>query len=104
MPKKIRILIAEDHTLVREGIRLILQSQPDVEVIGEAADGREVIAKARDLRPDVVLMDISMPEVDGLEATRHIKREIPETQVLALTVHESGDYFFRMLAAGASGY
>ena len=104
MPAKIRVLVAEDHALVREGIRLILEAQPDMEVIAEAANGLEVLSKARELRPDVILMDISMPEMDGLEATRQIKRDIPDTQVLALTVHESGDYFFRMLAAGASGY
>src|SRR3972149_1292884 len=104
MPKKIRVLIAEDHAVVREGIRLILQSQPDMEVIGEAADGREALEKARELHPDIVLMDIGMPEMNGLEATRQIKRSLPETQILALTVHEQGDYLFRMLEAGASGY
>ncbi len=95
MARKIRVLIAEDHALVREGIRLILESQPDMEVM---------LGRARDSRPDVMLMAIGMPEMSGLEATRQIKRDIPETQILALTVHESGDYFFRMLAAGASGY
>ena len=104
MPRKIRVLIADDHELVREGIRLILESQPDMEVLGEAANGREVLEKARELRPDIVLMDIGMPEMNGLEATRQIKRSLPDAQILALTVHESGDYFFRMLAAGAAGY
>ena len=104
MAKKIRVLVAEDHAVVREGIRLILESQPDMEVIGEAADGREALEKTRELHPDVVLMDIGMPEMNGLEATRQIKRSLPETQILALTVHEQGDYLFRMLEAGASGY
>ncbi len=104
MPKKIRVLVAEDHAVVREGIRLILESQSGMEVIGEAADGREALEKARELHPDIVLMDIGMPEMNGLEATREIKRSLPETQILALTVHEQGDYLFRMLEAGASGY
>lgn len=104
MAKKIRVLVAEDHAVVREGIRLILESQPDMEVIGEASDGREALEKARELHPDIVLMDIGMPEMNGLEATRQIKRSLPETQILALTVHEQGDYLFRMLQAGASGY
>ena len=100
----IRVLIAEDHAIVREGVRLILEAQPDVEVVGEATTGREAIAKTCELRPDVVCMDISMPDIDGLEATRRIKECCPEVAVLALTVHESDEYFFQMLKAGASGY
>jgi len=100
----LQVLIAEDHAMVREGIRLILEAEPDIRVVGEASSGREALDLARRLRPDIVLMDIGMPEMNGLEATRLLRRELPETQVLALTVHESGDYFFRMLAAGASGY
>lgn len=104
MTQELRVLIAEDHALVREGIRLILEAEPGIRVVGEASNGREALEMARALKPDIVLMDIGMPEMNGLEATRQLRRELPETQVLALTVHESGDYFFRMLAAGASGY
>ncbi|MFQ5594780.1 MAG: response regulator [Anaerolineae bacterium] len=100
----IRILIAEDHAIVREGIRLILAAQPEIEVVGEATNGREAIAMACDLRPDAVCMDISMPDIDGLEATRRIKECCPEVAVLALTVHATDEYFFQMLQAGASGY
>ncbi len=100
----IRVLIAEDHAIVREGVRLILQAQPDIEVVGEATTGREAIALATQLRPDVVCMDVSMPDLDGLLATRRIVEECRGTAVLALTVHESDEYFFQMLKAGASGY
>ena len=100
----IRVLIAEDHAIVREGVRLILQAQPDIEVVGEATTGREAIALATRLRPDVVCMDVSMPDLDGLLATRRIVEECRGTAVLALTVHESDEYFFQMLKAGASGY
>ncbi len=101
---KIRVLIVDDHALFREGIRLILQNQGSIEVIGEAADGAEAIEAARALKPDVVLMDVSMPGMDGLRAARQIKQECPQTQVLMLTMHESDDYFFHSLSAGASGY
>ena len=104
IPSPIRVLIAEDHAIVREGVRLILEAQPDIEVIGETTTGREAIARALELRPDVVCMDISMPDIDGLEATRRIKEACPEVNILALTVHESDEYFFQMLRAGASGY
>nr|NIN65779.1 response regulator [Anaerolineae bacterium] len=101
---EIRVLIVDDHALFREGIRLILHNQGTIEIIGEAADGEEAIKVARTLKPDVVLMDVTMPGVDGLAATRQIKEDCPETQVLMLTMHESDDYFFRGLSAGASGY
>ncbi len=101
---KIRVLVADDHALFREGIRLILESDESVEIVGEAADGRQATAAARALVPDVVLMDVTMPEMDGLEATRQIKQDCPDTQVLILTMHESDAYFFRSLSAGASGY
>ncbi len=100
----IRVLIAEDHAIVREGVRLILEAQPDMEVVGEATSGRQTVTMACDLRPDVVCMDISMPDIDGIEATRRIHNCCPEVAVLALTVHESDEYFFQMLQAGASGY
>jgi two-component system response regulator NreC len=94
----------EDHAIVRAGVRLLLQAEPDIEVLGEAGDGYEGIAQTEALTPDVVLMDLSMPGISGLEAAREIKRRWPQVQVLALTVHRSDDYFFRMLEAGASGY
>lgn len=102
--KKIRILLADDHAIVRAGLRLLLESQPDMEVVGEAADGRETIWRVRELRPDVVVMDITMPDLNGLEATRRIKEENPHAQILALTMHEDERYFFQMVHAGASGY
>jgi two-component system response regulator NreC len=101
---EIRVLIVDDHALFREGIRLILQNQGTIKIVGEAADGEEAINMARTLKPDIVLMDVTMPGVDGLAATRQIKEDFPETQVLMLTMHESDDYFFRGLSAGASGY
>jgi DNA-binding NarL/FixJ family response regulator len=101
---KIRVLLADDHTILREGIRALLSAQPDIEVVGEAANGREAVAKAHDLKPDVVLMDIAMPLLNGLEATRQIKKEHPEINVLVLTMHDSEEYVAQILRAGASGY
>ncbi len=100
----IRVLLAEDHTIVRDGLRMLLQSAPDFTVVAEAANGREAVARAKETQPDVAILDISMPELSGLEATRLIKAESPQTQVLILTMHESDEYFFRALEAGASGY
>jgi two-component system response regulator NreC len=100
----IRVLIAEDHSIVRDGLRLLLESQPDFAVVAEAANGREAVIRAKEARPDVVIMDISMPELSGLEATRLIKADLPQAQVLILTMYESDEYFFRALEAGASGY
>ncbi|KKK93830.1 hypothetical protein LCGC14_2688950 [marine sediment metagenome] len=94
----------DDHSIVRAGLHLLLQAEPDIEVVGEAGDGREAIAQVKALQPDVVLMDLAMPGISGLEAAREIKRSWPQVQVLALTMHRSDDYFFRMLEAGASGY
>jgi two-component system response regulator NreC len=104
MTERIRVLVADDHTIVRSGVRLLLEAEPDIEVVGEALDGHEVINKAETLRPDVILMDIAMPGMDGLEATRHIKTFWPDIEVLVLTMHRTDDYFFEMLKAGASGY
>ena len=101
---RIRILIAEDHRIVRDGLRMLLQGQPDFEVVAEAENGREAVARAKESRPDVAILDISMPDLSGLDATRLIKTELPQTQVLILTMHESDEYFFRALQAGASGY
>lgn len=99
-----RVLIAEDHAIVREGIRMILDAEPDFEVVGEAKDGEEAMQLARTLRPDVVVMDISMPHVSGVEATREIKRTLPDTHILILTMHEEESYVFQLLQLGASGY
>lgn len=100
----IRVLIADDHTIVREGVHLLLKAQPDIDVVGEAADGQQAIALIRQLHPDLVVMDIQMPNLNGLEATRTIKQEFPHTHILVLTMYESDEYFFQMLNAGASGY
>jgi DNA-binding NarL/FixJ family response regulator len=104
MPEKIRVLLVDDHTILRDGIRLLLSSQEDIEVVGEAGDGEEAIVKARELKPDVILMDISLPKVNGIEATKLIKAERPESKILILTMHEDEEYVFPLLAAGASGY
>jgi DNA-binding NarL/FixJ family response regulator len=100
----IRVLIVDDHAIVRQGIRSLLQAEPDMQVVGEAGDGIEATRLAKELAPDVVVMDLAMPEMDGLEATRLIKETNPQTQILALTMHESDEYFFRVLQMGASGY
>jgi two-component system response regulator NreC len=102
--EKIRVLIADDHTIVRAGVRLLLEAEPDMEVVGEALTGEEAIRLVENLRPTVVLMDIAMPGLDGLEATRRIKATTPDTRILVLTMHRSDEYFFEMLKAGASGY
>ncbi|MEE8373312.1 MAG: response regulator transcription factor [Dehalococcoidia bacterium] len=101
---KIRVLIADDHVIVREGLRLLLEAEPDIEVVGEAMDGQEAVDRTMELKPDIVLMDITMPGMSGIEATRLIKNRIPDVKVLALTMHESDEYFFEVLNAGASGY
>ncbi|MDO8612358.1 MAG: response regulator transcription factor [Dehalococcoidia bacterium] len=100
---KIRVLIADDHTLVREGLRALLEAH-DFEVIAEARNGYEAVERTLEMRPDVVLMDIGMPELDGFEATRRIVKASPAIRVLVLTVHETEDYFFRVLEAGAQGF
>jgi len=104
MADKIRVLMADDHTIVRAGVRLLVEAEPDMEVVGEALNGIEACTLTESLRPDVILMDIAMPDMNGLEATRQIKGRFPEVQVLVLTMHRSDDYFFEVLKAGASGY
>ncbi|MBI4303588.1 MAG: response regulator transcription factor [Chloroflexi bacterium] len=99
-----RVLIADDHAIFREGLRALLEAQPDIEVVGEAKDGEEAVKATEELKPDIVLMDITMPVMNGLEATRLIKQRAPDVKVLVLTMHENDDYFFKILEAGASGY
>lgn len=101
---KLRLLIADDHAIVREGLRAVLEASGEFEVIDEAANGLEAIAKARELRPDVTLLDIGMPEVDGLAACRRITAENTDARVLILTVHAEEQFFFEALRAGAHGY
>ncbi len=103
MPR-IRVLIADDHALLREGLRALLAGCADLEVVGEAADGREAVEAARRLHPDVVLMDVAMPGLGGLEATLEILKEDPRARVLVLTQYEDREYVARLLKAGASGY
>jgi DNA-binding NarL/FixJ family response regulator len=102
--EKISVLIAEDHETVREGLKLILSAQSDMEVVGDAGDGRAAIELAQRLNPDVVLMDISMPSMNGLKAAEKLKACCPESHVLALTRHKDDAYLQQMLSAGASGY
>lgn len=99
----IRVVLADDHAVVRDGIRRVLEMAPDIEVVGEAGDGLQAIDLARTLRPDVVLMDIGMPGMSGIEATRRIRNEVEGVQVLGLTVHEEEAYAIEMLKAGACG-
>jgi two-component system, NarL family, response regulator NreC len=101
---KIRLLLADDHAVVRSGLRMLLEAQPDMEIIGEAQTGRETVEKTAVLRPDVVLMDVEMPDMNGIEATQKIREMGVETAVLALTMYEDTQYFFEMLRAGALGY
>jgi DNA-binding NarL/FixJ family response regulator len=101
--KPVRILIADDHDVVRQGVRAVLEGQPGWVVCGEASTGREAVAKAVDLQPDVVVLDISMPELNGLEATRQIRRAV-SARILILTVHESDQVVTEVLDAGAHGY
>lgn len=104
MNRQIRVLIVDDHPIVRSGVRMLLEVEPDIVVAGEAVDGIEAIVKTKDLKPDVVLMDIGMPGMDGLEATKQIKGQWPDIAILVLTMHRSEEYFFEMLKKGASGY
>lgn len=101
---KIRLLLVDDHAVVRVGLRMLLEGEPDMEIAGEAASASEAINLVAQLKPDVVLMDIGLPDLSGIDATREIKRVYPETAVVALTIHEDEEYFFKMLEAGASGY
>ena len=103
MPK-IKCLLVDDHTLFRQGVRRLLESESDFEVVGEAADGGEAVEKARELRPDIVLMDIGMPGLSSFESARQIKKNRMETKILFLTMYEDEDYLVQCLEVGASGY
>ena len=102
--KKVRVLLADDHQLIRSGIRLMLEREPDLGVVGEASDGREAVALAKSLRPDVVIMDIGMPNLNGIEAAGQMTKENPELAIMILSMHPDETYVLRALKAGARGY
>jgi DNA-binding NarL/FixJ family response regulator len=102
--ERLRILLADDHDILRDGLRALLEMAGDIEVIGEARTGREAVTAALCLQPDIILMDISLPELDGVEACRRIRQQIASTRVLFLTMHESAEYYVRAHEAGAAGY
>jgi len=104
MSQKVRIVIAEDHTILREGLRSLLSSSSDFEVVGEAEDGQEAIRCVEKLKPDLILTDLSMPRMNGMEAIREIKKQSPKTKILVLTVHKTEEYILATLKAGADGY
>ena len=101
---KIRVMLVDDHAMLRAGLQMAVNSQPDMEVVGQASNGREVLEQAQSCRPDVVLMDISLPDVGGAEMTELIRQELPTVRILAFTRHGDPSYLRRMLQAGASGY
>ena len=101
---KIKILLADDHAIMRDGIRALLSLYDDIEIVGEASEGKEAIEKAQELIPDVVVMDIAMPGMDGLEATRRIKKNNPKVKILVLTQHDNREYILSAIKAGAAGY
>src|SRR5271157_2712566 len=102
--KRIRILLADDHAVVRQGFKMILSSQPDMEIVGEAGNGREAVELAENLKPDVVVMDVAMPELNGIEATRRLAASVPHARVVALSMHKDNVYVREILRAGARGY
>jgi DNA-binding NarL/FixJ family response regulator len=102
--KRIRILLADDHAVVRQGFKMILDAQPDMEIVGEAGNGREAVDLAEQLRPDVVVMDVAMPELNGIEATRRLASSVPHARVVALSMHKDSVYVREILRAGARGY
>ena len=104
MKRKIRVLLADDHAVVRQGFRMILGAHADMEIVGEAGNGREAVELAESLRPDVVVMDVAMPELNGIEATRRLSASCPLTRVLALSMHKDSVYVREILRAGARGY
>lgn len=101
---KVKIILADDHAIIREGLRPLLEKEPGMTVVGEAEDGRQALNLVRELQPDVVVMDITMPGLNGIEATRQIRQDFPEVKIVALSVHCDEQYVARMIQAGASGY
>jgi len=99
-----RLLLVDDHAVVRSGLRMLLENERDIEIIGEASSAHEAIEAAVRIKPNVILMDIGLPDLSGIDATREIKKRFPEVAVVALTIHEDEEYFFKMLEAGATGY
>ena len=104
MNEKVRIVLVEDHTILREGLRALLSADPKFEIVGEAADGREAVRRVEKLGPDLVMMDLSMPRMTGMDAIREIKKRHPATKIIALTVHKAEEYLRTTLQAGADGY
>jgi DNA-binding NarL/FixJ family response regulator len=104
MNKRLRLLLVDDHAVVREGLRALLASDPRFEIVGEASEGESAVSAATSLHPDVVVMDVSLPGLNGVQATRRLKAQSPDTRVVALTVHEEGGYLRSLLDAGAAGY
>lgn len=102
--RKIKILFADDHGIVRDGLRALLKSDPGISIVGEARDGEQAVHMTTRLRPDIAILDISMPKLNGIEATRIIKRDSPQTKVLILTIHEKEEFIYEMIQAGAGGY
>lgn len=102
--KKIKLLVADDHKIFRQGIKMLLEEESDLQVVGEASDGREAVKKATELKPDVILMDIAMANLNGLEATRQIKKQLPSAKVIMVTMHKNEEYVLQSFQAGASGF
>ncbi len=99
-----RLLLVDDHAVVRSGLRMLLENEREIEIVGEAGNAAEAIEAATRLKPNLILMDIGLPDLSGIDATREIKKRLPEVSIVALTIHEDEEYFFKMLEAGASGY
>lgn len=102
--RKVRVVLADDHAILRSGLRMLLEASQDVEVLAEAADGVDAIRLARELNPDIVVMDVNMPRVDGLAATKEIRHALPKTKVLILSMNDEDEYLFKAIKAGGSGY
>lgn len=100
----IKVMLVDDHAIIRDGLRLLLQTQPDIEVVGDAANGRQAVQQARQLQPDIIVLDIVMPELNGIEAASHILQLDPAPQIIMLSMHASNEHVFRALRAGARGY
>jgi DNA-binding NarL/FixJ family response regulator len=99
-----RVILVEDHVVVRQGLRALLADEPDIEIVGEASNGREALQRVQELQPDLALMDISMPSLNGIEATRQIRQQYPEVKIVILSMHTNEEFVFQVLQAGASGY